>query len=172
MECSAAADFAGRPRALDEPTRRSRLPGLMGFVLWFPRGRGCSRVGFRRSCFCCGFGARCSRRGLVLRQAAMFVLAARAAMTGLVAPRSFISKNSHCHECTLARPTRTRGLGCAECPEVNIVIATTAVRWTYIAMRSCRRAVTRRNAYPPGGAGISLATLAAATSSCAVMMVL
>ena len=87
---SAATNLARRARAGHKATSRGPLPGLVRVWLWRPCGR--RRDVFRRlrlsSHLCCGFCARGSCLSVVLLETAMFVLAARAATTGLVAARS------------------------------------------------------------------------------------
>ena len=98
---SAATDLAGRPRARDEASRRGRLPRLLRLVLWCSRGRRRGRLRRFNSRFCCDFGPCGSRLPVVLLETAMLVFAARAAMTGLVAPRSCRGRSSHKKECTV-----------------------------------------------------------------------
>ena len=90
----AATDLAWRPRARDEASRGGRLPWLVGLGLWCSCG---SRRGLGRSSslFCRSVGPRGSCLCVVLIETAMFVFAARAAMTGLVAPRSCTGRSSH-----------------------------------------------------------------------------
>ena len=114
---SAATHLTRRPRARNETARGSRLPRLMRLV--FCRACG-SRGGYLRRLgrsLSRGFGA-CGRRPcLVFLQTAVLVFSARAAMTWLVAARSFTGLSSHCDECTVpmhsngirARPGSFRG---------------------------------------------------------------
>ena len=95
---SAAADFGWRPRARDEAASRRRPPGLVRLVLWCSRGRRSGSLRRWGSGFRFAFGPNGSRPGVVLLQAAVFVFAARAAMTGLIAPRSCVGWSSHWRE--------------------------------------------------------------------------
>jgi len=92
---SAATDLAWRPRARDEATRSGRLPRLVRLGLCCACGRRRGRLGRSSSRFCCGFGPCRGRLCVVLLETAMFVFAARAAMTRLVAPRSCTGGSSH-----------------------------------------------------------------------------
>src|SRR5207248_11233487 len=98
---SAATHLTRRPRARNETARGSRLPRLMRLVFCGAcgsRGGYLRRLGRRLSR---GFGA-CGRRPcLVFLQTAVLVFSARAAMTWLVAARSFTGLSSHCDECTV-----------------------------------------------------------------------
>ena len=114
---SAATHLTRRPRARNETARGSRLPRLMRLVFCGACG---SRGGYLRRLgrsLSRGFGA-CGRRPcLVFLQTAVLVFSARAAMTWLVAARSFTGLSSHCDECTVpmhsngirARPGSFRG---------------------------------------------------------------
>ena len=92
---STATNLAWRPRTRNEATSSGRPPGLVCVGLWFSCGRRGGRLRRSSSRFCCGFGPCGSRLGVVLLETAMFVFTARAAMTGLVAPRSCTGRSSH-----------------------------------------------------------------------------
>lgn len=95
-ESSAAADLAGQPLARGEAASRRRpLPGLVG--LWLrPCRRAGGFVGRWRRRLGRGLGPRFSVFRRVLVETAVFVLAAGAAMAGLVSPRSWTSLGSDC----------------------------------------------------------------------------
>ncbi len=113
---SATADLARRPRARDEATRSGALPGLLRLGLWCSRGSRRGRLGWLVDRRGCGLGPGVSRQGIVLFETALLVFAARAAVTGLVTPRSSTgrrgrgSRSSHWSECTvlLVRERRQR----------------------------------------------------------------
>jgi hypothetical protein len=88
--CVASA-CAGRSLERWSPSKVGLSGALV--LVWEPTRRG--RLGRSSSGFCCGFGPCGSRLCVVLLETAMFVFAARAAMTGLVAPRSCTGRSSH-----------------------------------------------------------------------------
>ena len=95
MASSAATNLAWRPRPRDKATRGGRLPRLVRLVLSCSCRSGRGRLGRSGSFFCCSFG-QCGRRScVVLLETAVFIFATRAAMTGLVAPRSCTGRSSH-----------------------------------------------------------------------------
>ena len=92
---SAAADLAWRPRARDEATAGGRFPGLVRLGLWYSFGRRRGRLGRGAGRFRCGLGSCGTRFFVVLVEATVLVLAARATMARLVAPRSGSGRNGH-----------------------------------------------------------------------------
>ena len=105
---SAATDLAWRPRARDKATRSGRLPRLLRLGFWSSCGSRRGHLGRLSRRFCCGAGPCCRRLSVVLLETAVFVFAARAAMTGLVAPRSCTRRNSHKRKCTAPCITSSR----------------------------------------------------------------
>jgi hypothetical protein len=99
---SAAADLAWRARSRNEASRRRRLPWLVRLRLWRSLWcrRGCvhtpSRLVVCRCRPCRG------RFCFVLRETALFVFAAGAARTGIVAPWSCFGRSSHRRECNVS----------------------------------------------------------------------
>jgi hypothetical protein len=92
---SAATNLARQPWTRDEAARGLRFPGLLGLRLWRPfggvrRGLGCLS---RRVCRSLGPRGRCLP--IVLVEATVLVLATRAAVAGLVAPRARTGLSSH-----------------------------------------------------------------------------
>jgi hypothetical protein len=95
INASAATDLARRPRLRDKAARSGGLPRLVRLMLSGRCGSGLGRLGRSGRGFRCGLG-QCGRRlCVVFLETAVFVFAARATMTGLVAAWSCTGWSSH-----------------------------------------------------------------------------